>query len=168
MPHKTRDSLRNDSCPSGWKPRAVFFFRVISGVLACLIALTALVWLGGKAIRWKMTASFREFRAKGTEYHAQVAQACEELVSQLRSSGETLVIIKGTNQSLHRSIQSLNPQRIQVLDDAVSIWASEPTRGGFGIVWQRQATNPCVWELKAGTEVGFEKLYSKTNEVRNP
>jgi len=136
---------------------------MIGGILVSLIVLAALVWAGGEVIRWKLTASFQEFRARGADYHAQVARGCEELVSQLRASGEVLVNIKGTNQSIPHIIRLLKPQRIQVTEDMVSIQAAAPTRGGFAVVWQRRGTNELIWDLTAGTELGIEELYSKTN-----
>jgi hypothetical protein len=163
MPQNSSEKVRHGSCLKSRRPKLASVFGMIGSVLVSLIVLAALVWLGGQAIRWKLTASVREFRAKGTEHHAQVARACEELVSQLRSSGEVLANIEGTNQAIPHIIQLLRPQRIQVAEDMVSIQAAEPTRGGFAVVWQRRGTNELIWDLTAGTELGFRQLYSKTN-----
>ena len=124
---------------------------IIISICVCFVAMLVLTSCG-------RSPSYRNFMSHDQNYYAQVAKACDELLTKIPNSFTNGQVVSGDDKSLPLVLRQLNATKITIGTNRVWIVISD-SRFGFGIVWEPSDYDNAAapWELTTYAE-GMRKV----------
>lgn len=131
-----------------------------SKVTLALVALilVVLVFMGFTTISQRHWGH-RKFLGRDQTYYAQVAEACDSLRKAQTIAPDAFVTMSGSEKSIPRIIRDLDPGKIIITQNAVTILVGQG-RPTFGITWkQDDSSGTNLWTLSTAVEGDSKVVY---------
>jgi|SRR5688572_30701050 len=96
-------------------------------------------------------SSYLRFMHKSERYYSELARACDSVLAAHPLGTNEFIRISGTDPSLPERIRDLQPSRVTISSNRVHLMVGVG-RGGFGISWEQDETQPNVWTINTFAE----------------
>ena len=126
-----------------------------------LFVTLALCAAAGLIVSCGPTPSYRSFMRRSQHYYAQVADACDAMLSQSSSNNVAPRKISGDDGSVPSALRKLHPLYIYASKNSVGVRIGVG-RGSYWIVWHQDDSTMSLWELETNAEGTRRVLYART------
>jgi hypothetical protein len=110
--------------------------------------------------------SYRSFMARSQAQYAEIAVACETILSETKPEAGTRVKLRRDDPRLPKAVRELRPTYVDARSDRIYIKMGVG-RGSYGIIWQ-QGRDPKTWELSSDAEDLVKVVFSSRWQFANP
>lgn len=115
-----------------------------------LLLLLAVFSLGGLVLFTRSStgtkSSYEDFASRQTSYFAEVAHACDSLLTAHQGMTNRFLKLAGNAQSLPDAVRRLNASEVRVYPNRVWI-GFDAEKDAFAILWEAQSDDPQSWTL---------------------
>jgi len=120
-----------------------------------ITALAVIVLVSAVLLFALFDTKFRRFKRQSAKYHAEVAAACDFMLSHYLIGGTNGVEISVKDPALPPAIRNLNPLKIKVAHNWAWISVDDSHLDGLSITWEpHDESHTNVWNLVIGNGEG--------------
>lgn len=137
--------------------------RTLRVILVIVVVITS--FLGVLWFLPMFQSHYIRLQHKSPEYYAELATACDSILTKHPFGTNDVIWISVTDPSLPSVVRDLHPLKLQVNPHRVWMLLDNNSRAGIGLEWQPKQDDTNVWVLDIVAESLETVIYSTNRSV---